>query len=237
MSTTTLQGLPADLERSFARLSTRLFLLTLLRGLGRLLTLLVVVIALALFSDWLIDWSTLTRTVMLCSISLIAGFGIWKFLLRPLRHSLGAAEKAALIDLHYPDLRERLTATVELCDPNIPEAYKGSRLMRDLVIGETLESLPNVDVARSVPTVAVRRALTTGAVAITCLLLPFLIRPGHYRLLWSRLLSPEGTTLRPQICTSRSRVRNGSWHAVPASGSVPRRTGVILNPPCPKQCG
>lgn len=192
MSTSSLSEMPAGLEASFSRLTTRLFMLTLFRGLGRWLTGMVIMLSVLLISDWMFDWSAEVRGVLIWSLPVV-GLGLfWMYLVRPLSFSLSATEKAALIDLHYPDLRERLTSTVEFCDPDLPEEYKGSAVMRDLVVSETISRLPKLDAAKSLPADRMQKALLWGVMAVAFLLLPFVIRPGHYQLLWSRLLSPAG---------------------------------------------
>ena len=158
MSTSSLSGMPSGLEASFSRLTTRLFVLTLFRGLGRWLTGMAIVLAVVLLSDWMFDWSADVRNVMLWSLPVWAVGFLWMFLVRPLSQSLSPVEKAALIDLHYPELRERLTSTVEFCDPNLPEEYKGSAVMRDLVMRETISSLPKVDAAKSLPSDRMQKA-------------------------------------------------------------------------------
>ncbi|MBD3672119.1 MAG: hypothetical protein HUJ26_01220, partial [Planctomycetaceae bacterium] len=192
MSTSVSSGMPAGLEQPFSRLTSRFLVLTLLRGLGRWLTWMAAVLAIVLLSDAFFQWGSEVRTGFFWGLPLLGGILLWQFVIRPLRHSLSPAEKAALIDLHYPELRERLTSTVEFCDPDLPEEYKGSEVMRSMVLSETMGKLPQVDVAKSLPSDRMQKSLLWGVVAVAVLLLPFAIRPAHYQLMWSRLLIPGG---------------------------------------------
>ena len=192
MASTISSSLPDQLQNSFRQLTRRIALLTIFRGIGKLLLLVAVLLGAALLSDFLFDWGTTGRTIWQSALGLGALGGVWFFILNPLRKSRTPAELATLIDLHHPELRERLSATVEFSDPTIPEAHKGSALMREYVREETLQSLPRVDVARSLPTDRMKRALLTGLAAVGILLLPFVLSPQNYALLWSRLIQPNG---------------------------------------------
>lgn len=192
MSTSAISGMPTGLEQSFSRLTTRLFLLSLFRGLGRWLTWMAMILAATLLSDALFHWGTSARMTFFWMVPVAGLILLVQFVIRPLRRSLSPAEKASLIDLHYPELRERLTSTVEFCDPTLPDAYKGSEVMRKMVVSETVSQLPQIDVAKSLPSARMQKAVLYGVAAVTVLLIPFVVRPEHYKLLWTRLLIPDG---------------------------------------------
>lgn len=192
MSSVTLSTLPEDLRRPIRQIRSRIVRLTILRGVFRTVAVLSAVIVAALVTDFMFDWSSGMRTFWQVAAGAATVAGIVGFVVLPLRRSLQPAELASLVDLHYPELRERLTSTIELLDPNVPETQKGSALMRDYLVDETLKALPRVDPAESVPTGRTMKNVYIGLAAIAILLSPFVLSPASYSLLWSRLLHPSG---------------------------------------------
>ncbi|HSG73293.1 MAG TPA: hypothetical protein VLA12_22950, partial [Planctomycetaceae bacterium] len=192
MSSITVSSLPDELQRPLSRLTRRIAMLSVVRGIGRFLCMLAIVFAVALLTDFLFDWSSGLRRGWLILLGVASLAGLWWFVIRPLKRSLSPTELAALVELHYPQLHERLTATIELSDPTIPESHKGSAVMRELVRREALGSLPALDVTQALPTERTKRALLYGFLAVLLLVIPFALSPHNYSLLWARLLQPEG---------------------------------------------
>jgi hypothetical protein len=192
MSSITVSSLPEELRGSLSQLTRRLVFLAIVRGFGRFMCLLAVLLAAALLTDFVFDWGADFRKGWLGLLGATALAGSWWFVLRPLRRSMSPAELAALVELHFPRLHERLSATIELDDPEIPEAHKGSAVMRELVRREALGALPAIDVSQAAPTERTKRAVQFGLLAVVLLCLPFALSPHNYSLLWARLLQPEG---------------------------------------------
>lgn len=180
-----------DPARELERLQRRLRSLSLLRGGGVAAITASTAILAVLSADGLWVLPASARAGCLAGLGMLLAAVCGRLLWGTLRGRLGPAELAALVEDAYPHFHERLLTTIELDDPRLPEADKGSPFLRERLRQQTRALLAGIDVGRSVP---VRPALNTalwGAAALAALLLPLLLS-GGYRLLWSRLLQPWG---------------------------------------------
>ncbi|MCH7685541.1 MAG: hypothetical protein IH899_02470, partial [Planctomycetes bacterium] len=105
---------------------------------------------------------------------------------------ISQAELAAIVEKSHPELAERLSSTVELNDPNIPERHRGSALMQELLTKQTLSATTSLAFSESVSNQRSVRATLVGSAAVLLLMLPFLFSPKGYGLLWQRFFSPWG---------------------------------------------
>jgi len=166
--------------------------LALLRGLGWVLLIPAIGIALGMFIDLMWEIGTTTRMVLLAvsclgAVAVAAVCLARTFISRP-----SPAELAALVERAHPEVGEQLSSVVELNDPKVPDEHKGSPLMRDLLMGQTLKTIGPIDFQKSVSSRRARRSAFCGTAAWFALLLPFVVSPGDYGLLWSRFLKPWG---------------------------------------------
>jgi hypothetical protein len=185
-------SLPDELSLKLARLNAHVRKLALLRGTGRLGIVLAVAVGLGLLSDWTWDLNSGTRVGMFTAVCLVVAAALCQWVLRPLWLRMSWAELAAVVERTHPKLKERLTSTVELNDPDVPDAHKGSALMRELLTRQTMKSVAGLDFTNSVSARRSVRAALIGAAAVLLLILPFLVAPAAYGLLWSRLMVPWG---------------------------------------------
>jgi hypothetical protein len=184
--------LPVELLTKLSRLNSQVRRLAFLRGSG----LFVVVIALLLAAGMLVDFqwelATSVRVGILLSFTGITAAVAWMSLVRPLSRRLQTAELAAVVERAHPELLERLTSTVELNDPNLPEVFKGSPYMRQLLLRQTVKSSAGIDFSGSVSARRAMRWLCIGAFTVIMLASPFVWSPSAYGLMWSRFFQPWG---------------------------------------------
>ena len=185
-------SLPDELSLKLARLDAHVRKLALLRGTGRLGIVLAAAVGLGLLSDWTWDLNSGTRVGMFTAVCLVVVAALCQWVLRPLWLRMSWAELAAVVERTHPKLKERLTSTVELNDPDVPDAHKGSALMRELLARQTMNSVAGLDFTNSVSARRSVRAALIGAAAVLLLIVPFLVAPAAYGLLWSRLMVPWG---------------------------------------------
>ncbi len=186
-------GSLSGLSDRFDGLASRLRRVALWRGLGRLAIFTAMACAAGLFLDWLWPLPAWVRTAWLVFIVGGMGYTVWAAILCPVFRRFSAAELAAIVEAHYPELGERLTSAVELTDPTIPEDFKGSALMREWLEAETLASTEPLDFREAVSTERAKKTAWTGGIAAVVLLIPFLLMASGYGQLWGRLLLPWGT--------------------------------------------
>lgn len=183
-------GSMTALTTRFDALATRIRRLALLRGLGRLIFLGAILCGLGLLADWVWILPQSVRLGWLAVTGIALSYTLWTAVLRPVLRNFTMAELAAIVESEYPELGERLTSAVELTNPNIPEADKGSALMREYLEAETLRSTEHLDFRKSVPSDQARKWSLTGLIAGAVLLLPFLLMSSGYGQLWARFLTP-----------------------------------------------
>src|SRR5262245_59308632 len=109
--------LPPTLQERLARVARRVRLLRALRGLSLLVLALTLVGGAALLVDLALGMN-LPAGFRGIAFAVWAGIGITlgvAGLLRPLTRPLDPADLAAVIEEKYPELGERLTSSVELC--------------------------------------------------------------------------------------------------------------------------
>ena len=135
----------SDLAARFDGLASRLRRVALWRGLGQLAVTAAALCAAALLADWFWPLSDSLRIGWLAVVVGVLGSMLWMQVLTPVFRRFTAAELAAIVESHYPELGERLTSTIELTDPNVPEDHKGSALMREWLESETLASVAHLD--------------------------------------------------------------------------------------------
>ncbi|MEX2287441.1 MAG: hypothetical protein WD648_10150, partial [Planctomycetaceae bacterium] len=184
--------LPDPLARGLSRLDSHLRSLLVVRGVGLLFVVVTLSLGAGLLFDLAFNLSPHARLTLLVAHSLIAAAAVAWLILRPLFRRLRSEDLAAVVETAFPQLGERLISTIEFSDPATPDEQKGSALMREELLRQTVESSQALDFASSVAPVRSLRLFTYGAVGVLLLVVPFVFSPGVYGLLWSRLLTPWG---------------------------------------------
>ena len=183
-------SLPAELTTKFSQLQRHLRGLALLRGLGMVCMVMVGAFFLGLLIDWQFNLPGAGRLVVLLSLALVALGSVGFWLIRPLVRPMNMAELASLVEQANPALRARLSAMIELNDPNIPEEHKGSALMRELLTKQAVSSAGVVEFTESVPSDRSFKLAGMGMVAVLLLLVPMFLFGSTYKLSINRLFSP-----------------------------------------------
>ena len=133
---TTVQ-LPSSLRQRIVSLAQRIRLLRGVRGLSLLVLVLGLTAAAAMTADFLLD-GALPDTIRRINITVWSGIGLTLLLvglILPLLRRLDSADLAAAIEEKYPELGERLTSSVELCEH--PDPGNGSPALIELLVRET----------------------------------------------------------------------------------------------------
>ncbi|NQV29032.1 MAG: hypothetical protein HQ518_32155 [Rhodopirellula sp.] len=184
--------LPHAVTSQLDSLRGRVRRVALLRGCGLFLTLSCGLLIGMVLVDFLLDLESSSRIVGFVAFCL-AEAALFAFLLvRPCLIPLKDAEVASLAEERFPELGERVSSLVELSDPDIPEAEKGSPLMRDLLEEETIQELAHCDFNDAVSAQPAVRRLGYGLGTLSFLILSLLIFPSVSSLLLARLFKPWG---------------------------------------------
>ncbi len=182
------------LRQRLEELEWRLRTLTLLRGAGWVAGVFVVCVGVSLTLDFLFALPSAVRTALLAATVVGLLSVAWRKLFRPLGQAVRPEELAAVAERAFPQFNERLVSSVELGDEDVPEQWKGSALMRELLLRQTLKQTARVDLTRSLPAGPYLRSFLVGTLSLVLLLVPALLVPDGYALLWKRLFMPWQST-------------------------------------------
>ena len=183
---------PAVVQQELNGLRVHLRRTEALRGFGRLLLLGTGLLFAALATDFVLDLETATRAwllagqVLLCLAAGVLG------IVRPFLQKISDEDVAALAERKFPELGERLTSLIELSDDQLPESERGSALMREMLVRETVRKVDRTDLPEAVNSSRAARPTVLGMVAVAVCLLWLLMFPNPSRLLLARLLNPLG---------------------------------------------
>jgi hypothetical protein len=190
MTARQLQSLPAEISLPLRQLDRKVRLLAMLRGVAVLVTLLIVGIGGGLLVDLWLGLGETVRVVWLSTLAAAAFAVVVWGIVRPLFWRTGPADLAALVESAHPELNERLTSTVELLRPDLPEAHKGSSLMRELLVTETTQVLRGAELDDSVDGARAQRAGWLAVAAMFAMIVPLFISRDGYTLLLTRFFTP-----------------------------------------------
>jgi len=185
-------GVPAELVDRLAGLQHQLRKLLWIRGLSLVVILLVVGLGLALLVDLQWELSPAVRSVLLAGLALLGLITLARTAWKMRRLQLSQTELAAIVEAAHPELSERLTSTLELNDPELPEAHRGSRFMRSQLLGQTLTAVETLAVEQSVTPHRASRTAVLAALMFLLAWLPWIFAPQSYQLLLGRLFVPWG---------------------------------------------
>ncbi|REJ85690.1 MAG: hypothetical protein DWQ34_28530 [Planctomycetota bacterium] len=167
----------------------RVRLLSLVKGAGMLAVAVGACVGFGLLADFAWDFPLAVRAGLLGLTALVAIVCAWRQLIRPAFRRASSEELAALVESRHPELHERLTSAIELSDPDEPDDYRGSLLMRELLLKQAHESVQRVPVGDAESPEHVGRWGFAGVAVILALLAPFLF-VGGYGLLLTRFFAP-----------------------------------------------
>ena len=160
------------------------------RGLGRTALLLAVATGLGLAADWTWDLGSIVRVGLLV-VTVLAVVASLARLFWTLRHGQPTlVELAAVVEEAHPELRDRLTTTLELNDPRFDEQFKGSAYMRKQLAAETVQQLKPLVLTEVISSRKAFRMLAVGGLALLLLLSGFFWINTDYGLLMARFFFP-----------------------------------------------
>lgn len=184
--------LPNEITSRLNELRTQVRRQALIRGAGLSLCGIIGGLVALLLLDYLGDLSSATRGLLLPGWLAGSAALVFWLLIRPLARTIPDADLAALAERHVPELGERVSSLTELANENVPEAQKGSRLMRELLEAETLSLLRNCQLDEAVPMQAAVRRLWLGSAALAAFLVFGILFSSVSQLLLVRLFVPWG---------------------------------------------
>ena len=189
MSNAELMAQRNELTDRLSSVDHQIRFLGLIKGAGIVTVAVGVCVGLGLLADFVWDFPIAVRSSLLGLSAVVAAFFTWRQLIRPAVRSARTEELAALLESRHPELQERLTSAVELSNPDAPDEYRGSLLMRELLLKQARESVRDVPVRDAEKPINVGRWGFSGAAVLLGLLAPFLFF-GGYGLLVARFFAP-----------------------------------------------
>jgi hypothetical protein len=185
--------LPPSLHERIGSVARRVRLLRSVRGVSLLVLVLALTAGGALLADFLLG-GRLPVSIRALNLTLWIGLGsllLVNGLILPLRRRLDPADVAAVIEERHPQLGERLTSSVELCESADPG--NGSPTLIELLVRETEARSAPLDFLSSVSAQPTRRLAFAAAVVTLLALFPAALYPADYGLLVKRFLLPWTT--------------------------------------------
>lgn len=182
--------LSADVSKRLSQLERTIRGVNLLRGVGLVLTVFCLLLAGGLLIDYLFDFGTLARGLMLASVLVGTVITFWRGLVRPAMYTLDQTELAAMIETANPNLDEGLTSVIELNDASVPEQYRGSEVMRARLEKQVRGSMKTVNFSTAVSAGPMQKWLAAAAVACVMLVVPLFAWPDAYPTLLQRFFQP-----------------------------------------------
>jgi len=192
MSADNASQLPVELVDHLREVKSWVRWQWLLRGFGRIAMLVSLSLVTVFLLDFRLDLNPTARVVALWSIGAATSIALLGWLVIPLCRRIGWSELAALADKAHPEWEGSLTSAVELFDPLQPDIFKGSPVMRQMLLEQTRQRVEELDLERVVSSRRAWRSVKLGLAACLMLAAPVFFSPSAYRQLWQRLLIPSG---------------------------------------------
>ncbi|MES2791819.1 MAG: hypothetical protein V4719_19520 [Planctomycetota bacterium] len=184
-----LTSLPEGLWSKLAELEAYVRQLDIVRGCGWTLAVAAIGLGLGLLADITVDLPLSVRIGMLAAACLATVGTAYGAIWRPWRRQRSVLDLAAVVERAHPQLKESLISCIELYDTTIPEAERGSSLMREMAAKQALQNVAPLDFCGAVSPHPAHRMALGGLLAWVLLLVPLLL-PSSYRLLLARFLTP-----------------------------------------------
>ncbi len=188
--------LPASLHARLVEVARRIRRYYFLRGISWLALTLALLAGAALLGDYLLRESlpAAVRGGLLavwCAVGGLFLVGLARRLIRPFE----ATELAAVIEARFPELGERLTSSVELCQN--AESGNGSPELIALLVQETDARTGKLDVTAAIPWRSTALVAGLAAVVVLATLAPAAVAPAKYGRLAQRFFVPWHTPAPP----------------------------------------
>ena len=192
MSADNASRLPVELVDHLREVKSWVRWQWLLRGFGRVAVLVSLSLVTVFLLDFRLDLNPTARLAAFWSIGAATSIALLGWLVIPLCRRMSWSELAALADKAHPEWEDSLTSAVELNDPSQPDGFKGSPVMRQMLLEQTRQRVEELDLERVVSSRRAWRSVKLGSAACLLLAAPVFFAPSSYRQLWQRLLMPSG---------------------------------------------
>jgi hypothetical protein len=198
-------AVPARLAGKLAALGRRFRYVRSGEKIAHYLTIALILVTLQMFLDWLVDLDFLVRALFLAADLWLLFFFARKQLLPPLLHPPKLEACALMVEKHWPKLRGRVIATVQLARPSFTA---DSPALIGALQQETAARTHHLDFGEIVPTrVLIRRAGVAAAVLVVWIGLLILAAPGSVALLERVFLLPAKVPRKTEVvCLSGSKI-------------------------------
>ena len=184
--------LPSEIAEQLTELKSWVRWQWLLRGAGRVGLIASLGLAGAFIADYRYDLAPTTRIAVLSSVLGVTLLAFLAWVVVPLCRRIGWAELAAMADKANPRWEGALTSAVELFDPNQPDGFKGSPVMREMLLKQTRQRVDELDLEEVVSSRKAWSSVRWGLASCVLLAIPVFVAPSMYRQLWQRFLMPWG---------------------------------------------
>ena len=184
------------LIESLESVRRRVRLLAATYGVGLVVTAAVGLLVAAVTADWLLNLPAVPRAVLVLAAAVTVGWGVWRWLVRPLAATLSLNDVAGRVEQTYPQFQDRLRSTVDiLLGRDVP----GSEVMKARVVSEATRLTQTVDLSRVVVAKPVWVS-SAGAAAAAVVLAALVAAVGgdFTKLALSRLFVPFGAEAWPK---------------------------------------
>ncbi|MFI5459268.1 MAG: DUF4175 domain-containing protein, partial [Isosphaerales bacterium] len=189
---------PRQLESRIRGLRASVRRLVALHGLSWVLGLIVPLVILAGFADWLFHLDAVIRAALLAGLICA---GLWlahRRVLRPLFVRFADLDIAMRIEERWPGLNDRLASMIEFMHLDSKDDRHGSRAMREATVRQAVEEASTLDFRQVIEPRPVVRALSAASAALVVGALLVLVAPVTARIAMKRLFVPFGATSWPQ---------------------------------------
>ncbi len=184
--------LPSEIADQLTELKSWVRWQWLLRGAGRVGLIASFGLAGAFVTDYCYDLAPTTRIAVLSSVAVATLVACLAWIVVPLCRRIGWAELAAMADKANPRWEGALTSAVELFDPTQPDGFKGSPVMREMLLKQTRQRIDELEFEEVVSSRKAWSSVRWGLASCVLLAIPVFVAPSMYRQLWQRLLMPWG---------------------------------------------
>ncbi|NWK55731.1 hypothetical protein HW115_08925 [Verrucomicrobiaceae bacterium N1E253] len=158
------------------------------RGLLAILTISLSGLLAIMAADWfLAPLAESTRWAMFAIWLLGCAIGIWRFLWEPLRRRITLVQIARWLEVHHPDIQERISTSLELADRS---SHGMSPALLDEIAREARVDIARIQPRQEIHTGPVKRWLAPTLLVIGLFALLFAIWPNQTGRLFVRAIAP-----------------------------------------------
>lgn len=186
-----IRRLPEPIVATLRRLIARIRRVIWWRGFWFTLASLVAVLLAIMAVDAAFDLeSNVLRAALTFSGAAVVAAVAWRTLVRPLRRTFGLAQVARLVEIHHPEMHERISTAVELLGSRHAAGLRGSDELLAEVVKGAVTDVQKVDPEVEFPSLPQRRARRLAGAALAVLAGVLALWPFQGGVLVARALLP-----------------------------------------------